>query len=70
MGFGTRQPTTNDAPRPSAQEKSPWLGESDTMDETALVLSGLVKRCRGVCNRRTHIRNLDEHGRCPGCRGA
>ena len=69
MGFGTRQPTSNDIPRPVGQKKSPWLGESDVMDEKALVLAGLVKQCIGECGRRTHIEHLDENGKCPDCRG-
>ena len=69
MGFGSRQPTSNDQPR-KGEGKSPWLGESDCVDEFALKLNGLAKQCVGQCKRMTHIRHLDKDGLCPDCRSS
>jgi hypothetical protein len=66
MGRLSRQPTSNDPPR-LKEGKSPWLGNTEFLDEFALLLSGLAKRCR-VCTRATHIRHLDTYQRCPDCR--
>lgn len=64
MGFLSRRPTDNDSPRgPSA---SPWIEETDVMDETALLLAGLARRCI-ACRRACRIRYLDALGRCPDC---
>lgn len=67
MGYLSRQPTSNDSPRPKTG-KSPWLGEGEMMDETAMLLNELAKRCV-VCNRATHVNYLDESQRCPDCKG-
>ena len=69
MGFATRQPTSNDIPKPR-EGKNPWLGDSDCVDELALVLNGTAKRCAGPCVRVTHVHHLDSDGKCPDCRGA
>ena len=66
MGFGTRQPTSNDSPRANT-EKSPWLEENEFMDEFALLLNRLAKRCT-VCRRATRLRHLDSKGVCPDCK--
>ena len=45
------------------QGKSPWLGSSACVDETALLLGGSAKRCK-ICGRATHISYLKD-GVCP-----
>ena len=65
MGHMSRLPTTNDPPRPKSKSE-PWLGESDLMDRTALILSGAAKRCV-ACGWLTHINNLDHNCLCPSC---
>jgi hypothetical protein len=65
MGYLTRGPTSNDPP-PDKADKSPWLEEDDLMDEIALLLSGLAKRC-AKCRRSTRTKHL-EQGQCPDCR--
>lgn len=64
MGYGTRQPTSNDPPRRSTSSR--WLEETELMDETALLLNGYARRCRG-CRRATRIRHLDAERLCPDC---
>jgi len=66
MGYLSRQPTSNDPPR-SREGKSPWLGENDYLDKTALILAGLVEKCV-KCERATHVRHLDSNQHCPDCR--
>lgn len=66
MGYLSGKPTSNNPPRPT-EGKSPWLGESELMDEVALLLDGSAKRCTG-CKRATHVRNLDSNQHCPDCR--
>lgn len=65
MGFGTRQPTSNDPPQNTG--KSPWLEETDDMDEFALVVNKLAKRCK-KCKRFTRTKHLDSNQHCPDCR--
>ena len=66
MGFGTRQPTSNE---PLAQQKeNPWLGENDCVDAFALKLNGMIKKCRGECGREINVRYLDTNQCCPDCR--
>ena len=66
MGNLSRQPTSNDPPRPK-DGKSPWLEETELVDEVCLLLNGLAKRCV-KCKRATRIKHLDSQGRCPDCR--
>lgn len=66
MGFQSRLPTNNEPPS-TESGKSPWLGETDLMDEFALKLSGKVNSCAG-CKRATHIQHLDSNKNCPDCR--
>lgn len=66
MGYLSRFPTSNDPPRPSSDNR--WIEETDAMDEVALLLNGLAKRCR-QCNQAARLKYLDkEHRRCPDCR--
>jgi hypothetical protein len=67
MGFLSRQPGSDEIPRSTAG-KSPWLCETELVDEFVLRLQGKVKRCGGDCHRPTHIQYLDDSGRCPDCR--
>ena len=64
MGFWSRQPTSNDQSRTN---QNPWLGENEFMDEVALLLNGMAKRCT-VCKRSTRLRHLDSNEHCPDCR--
>lgn len=66
MGYLTRLPTSNEMPQPR-QGKNPWLEDNEFMDETALLLNGLAKRCK-KCGQATHIRHLDQNQHCPDCR--
>jgi len=66
MGYLSRKPTSNDPPQ-SREEVNPWLEDNDVLDETALLLSGSAKRCRG-CKRATSNCYLDARGCCPDCR--
>jgi hypothetical protein len=64
MGYLTRGPgNSNEFPRVT-KGKSPWLGETELVDEFALRLRGEVRKCSG-CNRPTHIRYLNEKDLCP-----
>ena len=65
MGHLSRQTTSNDPPRPKSKGE-PWLGESELMDRTALILSGSAKKCV-ACGRLAHINNLDHNCLCPSC---
>ncbi len=65
MGYLSRQPTSNDPPRLKGG-KSPWLGDNELMDEVALLLSDMAKRC-AECKRATHVRHLDSSQHCPDC---
>lgn len=66
MGFQSRLPTSNEPPT-AKSGTSPWLGETELMDEFALKLSGKVKSCSG-CKRATHVKNIDSNKNCPDCR--
>ena len=66
MGYLSRKPTSNDPP-PKRQGKSPWLEETDIMDETALLLNGYARRCT-KCRLAVRTKHLDDHERCPDCR--
>ena len=66
MGHLSRQPTSNDPPKPR-EGKSPWLDDNEYMDEAALLLSGLAKRCV-KCKRATNVLNLDSNQCCPDCK--
>jgi hypothetical protein len=61
MGFGTRQPTSNDLPGTPSR----W-GGNELMDDVALVLNGLGARCQ-TCTRVTRNQHLQD-GKCPDCR--
>ena len=63
MGYGTRTPTSNEAPR---EQSNPWIEENDCMDEIALLLCEAAKRCR-TCRRACRMRHL-QNGLCPDCR--
>ncbi|HQK63554.1 MAG TPA: hypothetical protein PLF16_00200 [Candidatus Staskawiczbacteria bacterium] len=65
MGYLSRQPTSNDPPKPEG--KSPWLEETELLDEFALLLNGMAKRCQ-KCKRATRVRHLDADQHCPDCR--
>jgi len=67
MGYLSRQPTSNDMPK-STSGKSPWLGETEDVDEFVLRLQGKIKKCTGPCGRQTHIKHLDKDDHCPDCR--
>jgi len=49
------------------EEFWPYGGQGEVLDDTALLLNSLAKRCAG-CNRPTKNKYLKE-GRCPVCRG-
>jgi len=65
MGHLTRTPTSNDPPGATAG-KSPYLEETELMDETALLLSGAAMRC-SRCRLAVRTQYL-EGGLCPDCR--
>lgn len=66
MGYLSRQPDSNDPPRPK-DGKSPWLEETELLDEFALLLEGAAKRCQ-KCKRATRVRHLNADQLCPDCR--
>ncbi|KKU48512.1 hypothetical protein A3H10_02285 [Candidatus Uhrbacteria bacterium RIFCSPLOWO2_12_FULL_46_10] len=66
MGYLNRKPASNDPPQPK-EGKSQWLGETELLDETALLIAGLAKRC-AKCDRATRTKHLDTEQRCPDCR--
>lgn len=66
MGYLTRGPSSNDPPRDKSGT-SPWLEENELMDEIALLLSGMAKRCT-KCRRATRTKHLDQEQCCPDCR--
>lgn len=66
MGFGTRQPTSNDPPILTGGH-NPWLEETAEMDAIALVLNGAAEVCQG-CGRTVRIHHIDSSGLCPDCR--
>ena len=47
MGFMTRTPDSNDPP---FQEKNPWGSQNDLLDDTAVLLNNLGRRCC-ICKR-------------------
>lgn len=57
MGFGTRQPTSNEGPDDSLR---PW-GADEMMDDVALLLSGMAKRCY-ACLRAVRTEFQKNHG--------
>lgn len=61
MGYGTRQPTSNEPPAMG----NPYL--DDRIDEFALILNGLGKRCKGSCGRAIPNKLLTAEGLCPDC---
>lgn len=65
MGYMTRTPTSNDIPRKS-EDKSPYLEETELMDEIALLLSGAAARCSS-CELAVRMEYLED-GKCPDCR--
>ena len=67
MGYLSRQPNSNELPRPLVDKKSPWLGDNELLDEVVLILNGLAKRCM-KCRRATRVRHLDSDQHCPDCR--
>ena len=66
MGFGSGKPNSNDLPMPPKGD-SPWLEENEFVDEVALLLNGLAKRCT-KCKRAARIKYLDKNQHCPDCR--
>lgn len=66
MGYMSRQPTSNNLPQ-LREGKSPWLGDNELVDEIALLLNDLAKRCK-KCKRVTHVRYLDSNQHCPDCK--
>lgn len=65
MGYLSRKPTDNEIPR--SQTKNPWLTHNQDMDEVALLLNGLAKKCKG-CGRVINNCYLDDNFHCPDCR--
>ncbi len=63
MGYLTRKPTSNDIN--SQDKRSPWGGD-ELLDDTALLIGQLGKRCAG-CKRVTRNQFL-ENKLCPDCR--
>lgn len=63
MGYLTARPTSNDLD--SQQQHNPWGGD-ELLDDTALLLGGLGKRCT-KCKRVTRNQFLKK-GLCPDCR--
>ena len=67
MGWGSRLPSSNDPPRAG---QNPW-GATEMLDDTAILLNELGRRCQGGCHR--VIRNeflivVSDHGACcPDC---
>ena len=66
MGFATRQPTSNEPPRPG-QKQSLWLETDECVDAFALKLNGLARNC-DMCKRLTSNKHLDQQGKYPDCR--
>jgi hypothetical protein len=67
MGYLTKGPSSNEVRRETSNT-SPWLEENELMDEIALLLNGMAKRCV-KCRRSTRTNHLDQDQRCPDCRG-
>jgi hypothetical protein len=63
MGFGTRKPTSNELPH---VEENRWLKTNDCMDEVALLLNDMAKRC--ISCRRAISNEYLVDGKCPDCR--
>ncbi len=64
MGFGTRQPTSNDLPNNS---NNPWGSQNDLLDDVAVLLNDLGKRC-SICKRvvlNLHLKTKDGINYCP-----
>ena len=66
MGYLSRQPSSNNIPKPK-KKKNPWLKENEHVDEFCLLLNGLAKRCI-VCKRVASVYYLDSEQHCPDCR--
>ena len=66
MGFLCRKPTSNNSPK-LREGKSPYLGETELLDEVALLLSGDARRCN-KCKLAVRIKYLDQNDNCPDCR--
>jgi hypothetical protein len=65
MGYGSRQPTSNDPPR-SRPQGNPWIEETEVMDSIALLLAHMAARCTG-CKRPVRNKYLKDN-KCPDCR--
>jgi hypothetical protein len=66
MGFGSRQPTSNEVPATSRR----WGPDGVYYDDTAALLNGAGARCQGLCGRVIMKRFLREHdgkNLCPDC---
>jgi hypothetical protein len=63
MGYLSRKPSSNE-PSTNLLAENSW-GGNEIMDDTALLLNGLAKRCK-QCNRVAWIRYL-ENDLCPDC---
>lgn len=63
VGYGIRQPTSNDLP---SMVGNRWLDTDEWEDERALLITGRAARCR-KCERATSNRHLED-GYCPDCR--
>lgn len=66
MGFGTRQPTSNE---PFLDKPNPWGPQDDIRDDVAVLLGNDGKRCveckRVILNE--HLKEKDGRPCCPDC---
>lgn len=67
MGFLTRKPDSNDPPKDFSE--NPWGPKSDVLDDVAVLLNSMGKRCcrcrRVVMNE--HLKEKDGKHYCPDC---
>ena len=66
MGFGTRQPTSNE---PFPDRSNPWGPQDGIRDDKAVLLGEDGKRCAG-CKRvvlNKHIKEKNGQPYCPDC---
>lgn len=66
MGLFSRLPTSNNSLK-GDEAGNRWLETNEIMDEVALLLAGLAKRCV-QCRRATSNKYLDSKQICPSCR--
>ena len=65
MGYGSRTPTSNE---PAPHQDNPWGGD-ELMDDFALMLNGLAKRCGGCQRviRNKYLKTVADSKLCPDC---